>query len=112
MTHILTPCCSYSAGHPWYYLLGGGVPTPKQIRAYACARADKKGYRGYLADKIDAAHPKQEPQRSEALRQIKARVISELCNDISRYREVCGSFTLTGSAINAMKNAQFAPMCI
>lgn len=84
----MPPHRGYSAGHPWYYLLGGAIPTLKQIRAYACASATKNGYRGYLADEINAAHARQEPKRSAALRKIKAKVIAGLCDDISRYREV------------------------
>ena len=84
MTQTLALHCGYNASHPWYYLLGGAVPTLKQIRS--CAEV--KSYRGYLANEIDAAHAKQEPKRSAALRKIKAEVVDDLNKDISCYREV------------------------
>ncbi len=70
-------------GHPWYYLRGGRVPPPKLILADALVH----NYRGYMADTIEAVANKQEPQRSEKLRQIKAEVLEELSKDITRYRE-------------------------
>lgn len=84
MTQILALHRGYNASHPWYYLLGGAVPTLKQIRSHA----EIKSNRGYLADEIDAAHAKQEPKRSAALRKIKAEVVDGLNKDISCYREV------------------------
>lgn len=84
MTQNLTPHCGYHAGHPWYYLLGGTVPTLKQIRVYARA----SDYRGYLAADIDAAHAREEPKRSAALRKIKEKAVADLCRDITIYRQV------------------------
>jgi len=72
----------YGAGHPWHYVLGGAVPYPKQIQAQVMAR----GYRGYMEQDIKAASNKPEPQRSEALRAIKAKVLEDLRSDLSRYR--------------------------
>ena len=78
-------CGGYHAGHPWYYLLGGVVPTPKQIRNEVVG----SGYRGYMAEDIDIAAKRAEPKRSEALRnKIRAKVLDGLRSDISRYRQV------------------------
>lgn len=82
MTFTLSSCCGYSAGHPWYYVLGGPVPKLKQIRAHALAR----GYYGYLADDIETANRKQEPDRSLALATLRTRVLAELKADIGKYR--------------------------
>ena len=86
MTDTIPPCGGYSAGHPWYYFLGGKVPTLKQIRATAHARGDD--YRGYRADEIDKAHLRAEPMRTNDLCKIRDEVLGGLCADISRYREV------------------------
>lgn len=77
-------CGGYHAGHPWYYLHGGRVPTFKQIRNEAVG----SGYRGYMAEDIDTAAKRAEPKRSEALRKIRAKVLGDLRRDISRYRQV------------------------
>ncbi|MEO9827647.1 MAG: hypothetical protein ABJF50_24895 [Paracoccaceae bacterium] len=74
---------SYGAGHPWYYLLGGTVPTLKEIREEAHA----SGYKGYLAADIEAIGRKQEPQRSAATKTKRQKLEDELRKDISRYRE-------------------------
>ncbi len=76
--------CGRSAGHPWFYFLGGPVLTPKQIRE----SVRLSGYRGYLADDISHADRKPEPHRSTALRKLRAEVQRMLWADISRYREV------------------------
>lgn len=73
----------YSAGHPWYYLLGGTVPTLKEIRDEAIA----SGYKGYLAADIEAIGRKQEPQRSAAIKAIRQKLEDDLRKDISKYRE-------------------------
>lgn len=72
----------YNAGHPWYYLLGGKVLTPKEIRESVIASS----YRGYRADDIRAIANKPEPQRSEAIRKIRMETLRELKADIARYR--------------------------
>jgi len=72
----------YNAGHPWYYILGGNIPKPKQI--LACVK--ESGYRGYMADVIHEATHKPEPKRSAVLRSIKAKVLDEVRRDLSRYR--------------------------
>lgn len=79
---IPTTSRAYGAGHPWYYLLGGAVLMPKQIKANVI----RSGYKGYLGDDIDAADRKPEPQRSQALKQFRARALEELKRDISGYR--------------------------
>lgn len=83
MTQHFDPThCGYSAGHPWYYLLGGAVLTPKQIKE----KVRRSGYGGYLTDYIAAADKKPEPQRSQALKQFRARAFAELKRDINGYR--------------------------
>jgi hypothetical protein len=84
VNNILKTHCGYDAGHPWYYLLGGAVPYPKQIRAQVIAR----GYRGYMEERITSASKRPEPQRSEALRALKLKVHVELRGNLSRYREL------------------------
>lgn len=84
MTKSLFPCGGYSADHPWYYVLGGDIPSLKQIRAYTLER----GCRGYLADEISQAHLKPEPKRSQCLDKIRSSVLRSLRADISRYQEV------------------------
>ena len=83
MTKILPPFGGYNEGHPWYYRLGGPIATPKQIKADTEAR----DYRGYLACDIDAAAEKSEPQRSDALRALRERVLEDLHRDLKRYRQ-------------------------
>lgn len=73
----------YSAGHPWYYLLGGDIPSIKSIRA--CAILGK--YQGCSARLIREADASAEPKRTEALRCLRNRAIEDLRSDISRYRE-------------------------
>lgn len=75
--------CGYHSGHPWYYLLGGKVLTPKEIRDCVAAGT----YRGYRADDIRTLAKKPEPQRSTAIRKIRAQVTDELKADIARYRQ-------------------------
>lgn len=84
MTQNIAPHAGYNAGHPWYYLRGGRIPTPKQIQAYARGR----DYRGYLADEIGAASKKCEPQRLESLRAIRSEIMAQLGRDLSRYRQL------------------------
>jgi len=74
----------YHAGHPWYYFLGGKVPTPKQIRNEAACSS----YRGYMAADIETISKRDEPRRSEGLRKIRAKVMDDLRCDVSRYREL------------------------
>lgn len=73
----------YSAGHPWYYYLGGPVLSPKQIRA----EVNEDSYLGYIST-IDEADQRAEPERSHELRKIRNQVLCELKRDLSRYREV------------------------
>ena len=86
MENDLKTQTDYNITHPWHYVLGGSVPTLKQILAEVKAA----NYRGCSVERIDAASRKPEPQRSEALRVIKARVTEELRCDLSSYRQyVC-----------------------
>ncbi|WP_395173525.1 hypothetical protein [Roseibium alexandrii] len=73
----------YPVGHCWYYLLGGKVLSPKQIRQ----KTLDSGYQGYAAEDIALADRKAEPQRSSALRQLRAKFEADLQQDISRYRQ-------------------------
>lgn len=79
---IPTTSRAYGAGHPWYYLLGGAVLTPKQIKT----KVSRCGYKGYLGEEIAAADRKPEPQRSQALKRFRARTMEELKRDINGYR--------------------------
>ena len=72
----------YGAGHPWYYKLGGKVLSPKQIRQ----SVRHSGYQGSMRADIEAADDKSEPQRSNALRAIKTKVLDDLVADLSGYR--------------------------
>lgn len=81
----LNPCHEgYSLGHPWYFLLGGQIPTPKQIKVLT----DAGNHSGYLAEGIGQINRRDEPQRSEKLRCLKSNVESSLTNDLSIYRDV------------------------
>ncbi|NKX63283.1 hypothetical protein HEP89_04165 [Labrenzia sp. 5N] len=82
-------CGGYSAGHPWYYLLGGTVPTLKQIRAYA-QKFEKRGYR---VEEIDTAHRLPEPKRTAALSKIRADIMEGLRGDISGFRRAARNLT-------------------
>lgn len=72
----------YSSGHPWYFLLGGPIQTPKQIRSEVIA-GDYFGYRNGEFEKAAAKH---EPKRSRDLRRLRDEIKLELKKDISRYR--------------------------
>ena len=75
---------TYSPGHPWFYLLGGRVLTPKEIRESVRA----SDYKGWRADELKKLEAKAEPQRSQGLRKLRAIVFAELTDDLSRYRQV------------------------
>lgn len=66
----------YSAGHPWYYVLGGPVLSPKQIAVNTKA----SGYKGCQADDIQKASDKQ-------LRKIRRDVLQKYRRDLSQYRQ-------------------------
>jgi len=72
----------YSAGHPWYYFLGGAVPKLKDIRASVVA----DGYEGYLVADIKAIGRKSEPQRTRAINAMRVKLVDDLTRDISVYR--------------------------
>lgn len=83
MTQTSRPTANdYSSGHSWYYLLGGAVLSPKQIRE----ETRQSRYRGYAKDDIFAADNKPEPQRSAALRQLRATFEVKLKEDMAIYR--------------------------
>ena len=72
----------YSAGHPWYYVLGGAPLMPKQILAEVHA----EGYRGYNRDEIALAASRCEPRRSQDLRALRRLHLDRLRFDLSGYR--------------------------
>lgn len=72
----------YDTSHCWYYLLGGAVLSPKQIRN----NVRRSGYQGYAARDINAAARKAEPQRSAALRRLRDQFKASLMNDLAIYR--------------------------
>lgn len=74
----------YSEGHPWYYVRGGKVLTPRQI----CEDARTSGYRGYMRHDIEKADALAEPKRSAELRAIREKVMIDLRRDLSGYRRV------------------------
>jgi len=76
--------CGYYAGHPWYYLLGGNIPTPKQIQTEAVC----SNYCGYKADDLCKIDLQSEPKRSENLRKWQAKFAEDLKSDLSIYRKV------------------------
>lgn len=82
ITYTKDDLIPYSAGHPWFYVLGGKVRTLKDIREVVRQR----GYKGYREEDIRKADAKQEPARSHALRIIKYASIDSLDRNISDYR--------------------------
>ena len=72
----------YSAGHPWYFYLGGRRLSLKQIRDAVLENGCEGWMTGYILD----ADKKSEPQRSETLRTMRAKVIDDLRYDIGGYR--------------------------
>ena len=74
----------YCPGHPWYYVRGGKILSLKQIRF----EAEQADYRGYMPDRLDEIDGKPEPQRSESLRQLRAKILEDLKRDVSRYKEL------------------------
>jgi len=80
------PLClheGYDPTHPWYYFLGGPIPSLKQIRAYA----EGAEFQGYRRDEILALKNMTEPRRSQQHRQILEGTVEALSKDIKRYRE-------------------------
>lgn len=73
----------YDPTHPWYYYLGGPIPTLKQIRAHA--QREAYGSRAY--SQIEALDRMQEPKRSKERNELLAWITFSLHRDISRYRE-------------------------
>lgn len=74
----------YAAGHPWYYLLGGKILSPKEI----LAAVKEKNIKGYMEDEIETINRKHEPQRSEALRALEKKIIADYRQNLSRYLEL------------------------
>ena len=61
----------YSAGHPWYFHLGGAAPPPKAIRA----AVRMAGYRGYREADIAEADALSEPSSTRRLDAIRQEVL-------------------------------------
>ena len=74
---------TYEPHHPWYYKLGGKSLYPKQI----IKEVKSSGYRGYMQDDISKIDNKCEPQRSEHLKKVRAKVVEDLKNNLSIYRK-------------------------
>ena len=74
----MTDYNSYNTGHPWYYVLGGKVPSIKAIWKEV-AHLD---YKGCKEDDIKKA-----AGNSSKLRALKAQSFLRLKNDISSYRK-------------------------
>ena len=72
----------YSAGHPWYYFLGGAVLKIKDIKEAVYA----SGYEGYLAEDIKNIARKPEPQHTRAINAMRCKLIDDLKRDVSTYR--------------------------
>jgi len=73
----------YNAGHPWFYVLGGKIPSIKAIRA----AVQESAYQGYLAGEIFEKNGLAEPRRSKMLQSLRGKVMAELSGDIERYRQ-------------------------
>ena len=75
--------CGYNSGHCWYYLLGGAILNPKQIREIT----RRSSYKGFSEYDITKASQMAEPQRSAKLRQMKTRFETDLKTDIDGYHK-------------------------
>ena len=73
----------YCAGHPWFYVRGNKVLTPKQIKQDVMV----SNYRGYWKDEILAIDKQTEPKRTEKLNKLRQEILQDLKLDISRYRQ-------------------------
>lgn len=80
--HLTLEKTGYEPGHPWYYLLGGKPPTPKEI----LEATRHSGYRGYAHERLMALDKLAEPKRSQSLRAERDKFRSNLHRDIRRYR--------------------------
>ncbi|MGH1330676.1 MAG: hypothetical protein ACRBBK_07325 [Paracoccaceae bacterium] len=96
-------CHGYNAGHPWYYVLGGAVVPVTAIRTEVL----RGEYEGYLAGDIHVLRGKPEPQRTQAIDKMRAQIVSDLRNDLSRYRECARE--LRQYRVSVAKDAQ--PIC-
>jgi hypothetical protein len=83
MSKRIPPHQDYSAGHPWYFHLGGPIPGPRAIRDHVIA----SGYGGYRASEIAVADKRPEPARTRALTALENDIRRELKSDLHRYRQ-------------------------
>jgi len=74
---------SYSSGHPWYYVLGGEILFPSQIKA----SVDLESYSEIMVEDILKAAKMAEPVRSERLRAIRVGLRAGVHSNLNRYRE-------------------------
>lgn len=73
----------YSAGHPWYYKLGGPIIGPKSLSL----KVKMEGRTGYMDHDIDRLDLAAEPKRTETLRKLKTQILQDLDRDIRCYRD-------------------------
>ncbi|MGF1448152.1 MAG: hypothetical protein ACFB20_01900 [Opitutales bacterium] len=73
---------TYKPSHPWYYLQGGKVLTPKEIRD----RAKASGCMGWREEELEKLDAQPEPQRSQGLRKLRAIALKELKENLDGYR--------------------------
>lgn len=97
MTRTENPT-GYSEGHPWYYVLCGKVPTPREI----CEDARTSGYRGFMRHDIEKTDALAEPKRSAGLRTIREKVVADLQRDLSGCRKAA-------FALHALRGAHPEP---
>ena len=77
----------YDPGHPWYYKLGGRILWPSEIKAEVL----QSGGRGYLDREIDKICQMPTDKRPKAIAEMRARICSELRQDLKGYRRAARS---------------------
>ena len=74
----------YDSGHPWYWYLGGAIPTVEDIRKEA-----EKSARGYLQYEIEKLATKPEPRRSRDIQKMREDVEEGLKRSLKQYSHYC-----------------------
>ncbi|CAE7394299.1 unnamed protein product, partial [Symbiodinium microadriaticum] len=87
MEHYLEWENGYKPTHPWYYVLGGAIPTPRQIKSYGLVT----GLPDFMLENVIAANNKPEPQRSAELQLLRQKALKRLRQHLSRYRQVASA---------------------
>ena len=90
----------YCAGHPWYYFLGGDIPTIKAIRVCAIS----SDYEGYLAEGIHHLSKRPEPRRSHDLKAMRCKIEADLRDDIGQYRQCAMELRVHRRTANGAEN--------